>query len=154
MGINFLLKYVCPCQCHRCFRHHEHVDRADVPKQYRWAVDCPYDEVDFKKFQHFNTLADHIKSRDQCMGIASYMFTIQDVNDDMKLSKCEHMYGCLAVLYEEGQSEAQDNKNGMKCAKAITAYKKENTGRDTLKTIGELCAHEFPSLEGSPLPHD
>merc|ERR1712153_83041 len=130
------------------------VNRSDVPKQYRWAVDCPYDKVNFDNFKHFSTLHEHIKSRDQCMGIGSYMFTIQDVNDDMKLNKCEHMYGCLASLYEKGQDEEQDNKNGLKCAKAITAWKKMHPKRETIKTVGEICAHEFPSLKGSPLPHD
>ena len=130
------------------------VDKADVPKQYRWAMKCDYDGQDWDKFQHFNMLHDKVKSRDQCMGIGSYMFTIQDVDHNMKLDKCEHMYGCLASLYEKGQSEKQDNKNGLKCAKAITAWKKEHPKRETYETVGQICAHEFPSLKGSPLPHD
>merc|ERR1712185_25909 len=83
---------------------------------------CPYDDVDWDSFQHFSTLAKHIKSRDQCMGIGSYMFSIQDVDHNMKLSKCEHMYGCLAVLYEEGDSDDEIDANGVKCAKAVTKY--------------------------------
>ena len=130
------------------------VDRSEVPKAYRWALDCDYDGQNWDHFKHFHTLHGHIKSRDQCMGIGSYMFTIQDVNHDMKLSKCEHMYGCLASLYEKDQSEAQDNKNGLKCAKAITAWKKAHPKRETYETVGQICAHEFPSLKGSPLPHD
>merc|ERR1711935_246804 len=87
------------------------VDRADVPKDLRWALDCPYDDIDFDKFKHFANLGKHIKSRDQCMGIHGYMWTIQDVNHDFDVDKCEHMYGCIAYFYKEGQSEEQDYKN-------------------------------------------
>merc|ERR1711912_89674 len=130
------------------------VTADDVPKELKWATKCPYKDVDWDKFKHFNTLIDHIKSRDQCMGISSYMFTIEDVNHNMKLSKCEMMYGCLASLYEEGQSKKKDFSNGKKCAIAINKFSKVIKDDITLKTMGEICAHEFPTLEGSPLEHD
>merc|ERR1712086_627274 len=132
------------------------VDRADVPKDLRWALDCPYDDIDFDNFKHFAALGKHIKSRDQCMGIHGYMWTIQDVNHDFDVDKCEHMYGCITYFHKEGQSEEQDYKNGDMCAKGVNKYYKENPDMDkfTLKQVGEICAMQYPSLKGTPLPHD
>merc|ERR1719487_1835042 len=126
---------------------------ADVPAKYQWATKCDYEGQNWDKFQHFHTLMPHIKSRDQCMGISSYMFTIADVNDNFNLERCENMYACLAALYEKGQDEAQDNKNGMKCAKVITAERGPKV-KVSPKTMGAMCAKEFPTLEGSPLHHE
>merc|ERR1719313_1894812 len=126
---------------------------ADVPAKYQWATKCDYEGQDWDKFQHFATLFPHIKSRDQCMGISSYMFTIADVNHNFNLERCEHMYACLASMYKKGQSDAQDHKNGMACAKAITKERKAGT-KVSLKTMGQICAHAYPTLEGSPLHHE
>merc|ERR1712151_1127045 len=109
--------------------------------------ECPYDDVDWEQFKHFHELADHIESRDQCMGIGSYMFSIQDVDNNMKLDKCEHMYGCLAVEYEEGQTEEEEEATGVKCAKLVTKWTDMLDGDYTLKTVGEVCAEHFPTLE-------
>jgi hypothetical protein len=69
---------------------------------------------------------------DKFGAFVSYMFTIQDVNHNFKLDKCEHMYGCLAFTHEEGQTEEEENKKGFKCAKFVTEFRKEHKGAFTL----------------------
>ena len=124
--------------------------KDDIPKQYQWVTKCDFDQ-EWENFEHFPKLAPHIKSRDQCMAIGSYMFTIADVNHDLQLTRCEHTYGCVAAMYKEGQNKKTDMSNLKKCVKGITKHHK---GKWTLEDVGAGCAKQFPTLKGSPLPHD
>ena len=124
----------------------------DIPEEYQWAMEC--EEPNWEKFAHFHTLAQHIESRDQCMGISSYMVTIadQEGNADFELNKCENLWGCAASLYEEGMSEEDAHDMIVMCVKHVTEV--NANGPITFEDIGNMCASAFPTLEGSPLPHD
>merc|ERR1719331_3504304 len=128
------------------------ITMADIPAEYKWATKCDYENNDWKKYHRFHELAKHNESRDQCLVISTHLFTVADNNDDFKLSKCEHQFGCLAVISEDGQTEKQKFENAKKCAVAIT--KSHKKGPVTLRTLAELCAEKFPTLEGSPLHHE
>lgn len=91
------------------------------------------------------------------MAIASYMFTIADTNHNFKLDKCEHLAGCIATHYDDVKDIEYGKPrlwNAVKeCVKGIDKSHKKSKNL-TFQDIGASCAKRFPTLEGSPLPHD
>merc|ERR1711988_423859 len=103
----------------------------------------------------FPVLAKHIKSRDQCMVISSYMVTIadQEGNSDFKLQKCEHFAGCMAALHGEDrdlkeestdETKDQDEANAELCVKKITEFHGDSKGLG-MEVFAKACAKKFPT---------
>merc|ERR1719453_481446 len=134
------------------------IDKADVPKKYHWALDCDFEDHPWEKYAHFAHLYKvGDDSRDQCMAVSSYMVTVADFNGNknFKFDQCEWLATCGASLHEEGDSEEDEFNKAKKCVKEITkACKVLKKKSFTMGDIGQHCADQFPTLEGSPLPYE
>lgn len=87
------------------------------------------------------------------MAITGYYVGVGDWNLDLAFSKCEHAAGCFAVLYKDGQNEATDKKNAIKCIKAVSKIHAKESPLG-FKTMAGGCAKHFPTLKNSPFHDD
>merc|ERR1712146_676822 len=70
----------------------------------------------------------------------------------LSLDKCEWSFICLAMSYEEGDEEADMQAKAEECVKV--AHKHIDEDGISLPDVGMACAQEYPTLEGSPFPHE
>ena len=103
-----------------------------APNDFTWLDSCDFDK-DYSRYGHFNKIAQLVENRDSCNVIGSHMQTIMDLNIDLVMDKCEHMYGCIGM-----GAEYED------CAHYIEDTTPEN-GLVTLADIVKVCDLQFPN---------